>query len=539
MLAAPLSLNLRLAAIFCATIVCTGITSMLAVDDLATRGLITDILTIIVAGFAATGAFLASARCRPHARLVRMWRLIGAAFLVWGLGSVTWAICELWLKIAPYPSPADLFYLGFFPLFLTGMRSAPKVQTGRTEMLKINVEMSIAMVAGLLVFGNLLFVPFTTQNAIDPLSLILGTIYPVLDLALLWALAKLVLQRNPLRDTCAALLLAGSIFCMFVADCLFTYRQLTGLYDSGEVSAVLYITSLCLGGLAGIRMADSAHVFTGPLCTMPTETQLLGPADTRVLLWRRHIPNAIITFILLAMAWFPGMEFTPRISFLLGGSLVFVALVFIRQVLAIRENQDLNVKLRETWEGLQRRTAELQQANLQLQVAFDEQTRIEEEQTAFEGKMQQMQKLESLGVLAGGIAHDFNNLLTGILGNAGLVAEMIPKDHETQPFLQDLERAATRAAGLTNQMLAYSGKGAFTIARIDLNALASEMAMLLHASISKKVGLQMELKGRLPRIKGDPNQLTQVIMNLITNASEAIDPRSGTINVRTGMMDVD
>ncbi|MES2572677.1 MAG: response regulator, partial [Verrucomicrobiota bacterium] len=168
-----------------------------------------------------------------------------------------------------------------------------------------------------------------------------------------------------------------------------------------------------------------------------------------------------------------------------------------------------------------------------------ERHRTEVERKAFTEKMQQIQKLESLGVLAGGIAHDFNNLLTVIMGNNEMAGDLIAPGHPAHPFLRELEKATLRAAGLTNQMLAYSGKGAFTLTPVDLNALTREMATLLHASISKKAVLKFEFEEALPAIEGDPSQLSQVILNLITNASEAIEPGTGTITLRTGLMSVD
>ncbi len=165
--------------------------------------------------------------------------------------------------------------------------------------------------------------------------------------------------------------------------------------------------------------------------------------------------------------------------------------------------------------------------------------RAEKERLALETKILQAQKLESLGVLAGGIAHDFNNLLVGILGNAGLADSSLAPESPAREFLEDIELAATRAADLAKQMLAYSGRGKFAVQPLRLPALIEEMAHLLETSISKKVRLRLDFAPDVPFIEADPTQIRQIVMNLIVNASDAIGDRVGTIAVRTGRMECD
>ncbi len=154
-------------------------------------------------------------------------------------------------------------------------------------------------------------------------------------------------------------------------------------------------------------------------------------------------------------------------------------------------------------------------------------------------QIQHAQKLESLGILAGGIAHDFNNLLMGVLGNASLVLLDLPEVSPVRHSVEQIEKTARAAADLTNQMLAYSGKGRFVVEPVDLSRLVEEMAGLLKVSISKKVELKFDFDRDLPPVEADAAQLRQVIMNLITNASEAIGDGTGIVSVRTGSMQAD
>jgi CheY-like chemotaxis protein len=142
-------------------------------------------------------------------------------------------------------------------------------------------------------------------------------------------------------------------------------------------------------------------------------------------------------------------------------------------------------------------------------------------------------------VLAGGIAHDFNNLLTGVLGNASLARMDLPEDSPVQPYLQQIEAAAARAADLCKQMLAYSGKGRFVVNRLDINALIEDTTRLLQVSISKRAVMKFNLSPGLPVVLGDATQLRQVVMNLVINASEAISDKSGFIGITTGLTRAD
>ena len=165
----------------------------------------------------------------------------------------------------------------------------------------------------------------------------------------------------------------------------------------------------------------------------------------------------------------------------------------------------------------------------------------EEQSKILERRMQETQKLESLGVLAGGIAHDFNNLLMSVLANAELALaglDDLEAPAKVAERVVDIRSAASHAAELTKQMLAYSGRGRFDVRTISLTELILDMGHLLAASLSKKAHVNYELMPGLPPVQADIAQMRQVIMNLITNASDALGDRAGTIHVRTGVEEV-
>jgi PAS domain S-box-containing protein len=168
-----------------------------------------------------------------------------------------------------------------------------------------------------------------------------------------------------------------------------------------------------------------------------------------------------------------------------------------------------------------------------------ERHRAEQERVQLQAQLLQVQKLESLGLLAGGIAHDFNNILTAVLGSASAALLRLPADHAAASDIQSVIAAARRAAHLTRQMLAYSGKGQFEVRPLDLSKLVGELGGLLETMISKKVQLRFEFGVALPAIEADVAQVQQVVMNLVINGAEAIGDERGSVVVTTGIQDMD
>ena len=161
------------------------------------------------------------------------------------------------------------------------------------------------------------------------------------------------------------------------------------------------------------------------------------------------------------------------------------------------------------------------------------------DQRRLETQLQHTQRLESLGVLAGGVAHEFNNLLMGILGHAELALLTMDDAGHLESHLRQVVRSTERAAELTRQLLTYSGQGSFFFHPVDLSSLIKDVAHLCAVSQSKKVELRYELAQDLPLIDGDAAQLHQVVLNLVSNAGEAIGEENGEILIRTGVVECD
>lgn len=175
-------------------------------------------------------------------------------------------------------------------------------------------------------------------------------------------------------------------------------------------------------------------------------------------------------------------------------------------------------------------------------IVVDVTNRVLEQQRRYaeEDKAHESQRLESLGMLAGAIAHDFNNLLHVIMLNADLARNHLNADSKSAVSIDRLMTTVNRAAELCSELLAYSGRGHFTIEPFDAEQLVGEMKNLLEISTPKGVAIEMSTDGSNPTINGDITQIRQVIMNLITNAGEAIGNRpDGLIRIAVATQDYD
>ncbi len=161
------------------------------------------------------------------------------------------------------------------------------------------------------------------------------------------------------------------------------------------------------------------------------------------------------------------------------------------------------------------------------------------ERKRLEERGRHAQKLESLGVLAGGIAHDFNNLLTAILGGASLLQDELRDNSAAAGHVKIILNASERAAQLTRQMLAYSGRGRFVVEPLDISQQVREIAQLLESSVPRDIELTLNLDDNGVLIEADAGQIQQLVMNLVINAAEAIEKPPGTVVVTTRVEDLD
>jgi len=160
------------------------------------------------------------------------------------------------------------------------------------------------------------------------------------------------------------------------------------------------------------------------------------------------------------------------------------------------------------------------------------------ERKQLEDQLRQSQKMEAIGQLAGGVAHDFNNLLTAIIGYSGLALQRMEDESPLKPYIEEIKKAGDRAANLTRQLLAFGRKQILQPLPLNLNDVITDLNKMLRRLIGEDIRLAARLDLDLKKIKADPGQIEQVLMNLVVNARDAM-PRGGNLTIETANIQID
>ena len=161
--------------------------------------------------------------------------------------------------------------------------------------------------------------------------------------------------------------------------------------------------------------------------------------------------------------------------------------------------------------------------------------RLEKEHKQLDERLLRAQKYESLRLMAGGIAHRFNNSMQVVLGNLSLVMQDLPEGTELYSTLKNVEKGATAAALLGEQLLACSGRGFYQLREIDLSASIKKIMYPIEALLPQSMELKMEMDDDLPKVRIDIGQLEIVLTALVTNSVEAMEEQAGTIIIKTSV----
>lgn len=340
------------------------------------RFLYTSIITPLLSLAATVAVFYAAWRMqRSGSRLAYFWTLAAVAQACYAVGEVLWVYYDQIALTQPFPSPADIFYLAYSPIFVLAVLTLPAMKVTLTEKLKLGVDLQLILLAAGSGFWYFLIGPLVSQYRGEPLiNQALGVAYPVADLVQIWALTLLVFRlpahtnRNPL------LLLVAAASINVVADCFFTYQSLTGTYEIGQLLDVAYNGGYLVYALAGLwqGLIASQEKPAQP----DREVLQARPQDNAT--WLYYLPYGWVlgVFILLLHQVFQPSLSTPFILVIFTGLTFF--LVIIRQVLVLKENTMLVQELRLANAEVQRQQRELQKRNSELLVEITERQRAEE-----------------------------------------------------------------------------------------------------------------------------------------------------------------
>jgi two-component system cell cycle sensor histidine kinase/response regulator CckA len=196
-------------------------------------------------------------------------------------------------------------------------------------------------------------------------------------------------------------------------------------------------------------------------------------------------------------------------------------------------------QLKKTRDTLRRERSQLMATNEQLKREIEDRKRAEREKQKIASRLRQAQKMESIGTLAGGIAHDFNNILSAIMGYSEMTLYNLSTDSKAKANLEHVLQASNRAKDLVNQILAFSRQSEQTRKPVQIAPLVKETLKLMRASLPTTIEIRDGIKQEGALVEADPTQIHQVLMNLCTNASDAMREKGGVLEVNLDRLNLD
>jgi diguanylate cyclase (GGDEF)-like protein/PAS domain S-box-containing protein len=365
--------SLRLAGSLAAILLGISAGLILIVRGQQLRETIFDVIAPVLDLLACAAIILAvrhiSARSK---RLTAAWGTIALALLLNAAGDITWAVLELGLKVQPYPSIADYFYLAYIPCLLIGVILLPKKTITAGKRINRAIDLGLFLIAGILIYWNFLLGPISSGNAGQPgFVQVINMAYPVGDLVLLGALIVLLFNRSMIVDETPLLFLSGSLLIVIITDSIFSIQSLEGTYTSGGWLDLGWIVGSLLQFLAGAALlapvkADSQRISS-------PKSAFLDRLNT-------FRPFLIYLWLAGAFALLITRDLSPLPMSILSISLgvgAIIALVIVRQMITLSENRRLNTQFLAAMGGLQTQAGELEKKNLELQKEISERKQAE------------------------------------------------------------------------------------------------------------------------------------------------------------------
>lgn len=330
------------------------------VPDEHTRLVISD-LTLPAFTLLATVALMHAAHrsLTRDRRTHKAWGFMAVALLFWLLGEVTWSILELGMQQEPFPSLADAFYLSYYVLFSTGMLVMPFKPFTRTEWLKSALDLSMVFLASGILFWNFLIGPTALQVGGESRSVILFSLaYPVTALVFLSSLLILASRKIELGQKPLLFLILGATLAV-LTDVIYGYQSIRGAYMSGGTLDVGWLAALLCIALGGF-------IYASPV--QPVNDQRVKPKP-KITAWRwaSFLPYLFLIPTYGLLVWGHYADLPMQFSLLASALGVIMALVVVRQIIALLENQNLNVKLRDELGERERAERTLRSVNVELQ----------------------------------------------------------------------------------------------------------------------------------------------------------------------------
>ncbi len=351
----------------------------------------TDIATFLVNGLVTMALFYGAIYSYFQRRSIySAWLILAVATLSFTIGDIVYAYDEVVLKVDPFLSIANIFFIAYYPLFLLGIFSLPSIKFANSERFKMMLDTGIVMVSAILIFWGLIIGPAIQESAnVDLPSLFLYIVYPVMDLVMLFSVLELLFRRIYQNDQTPLLFLAGGMISLIITDSIYLHLSWVDAYVAGGLLDLGWPLAYVLFGLAGLSQADAV--------AKGSSLKLVDNLQPRYgqLSWPLYLPYVCAAGAFALLIWSHDNPIGLSFSTISGAVATIIGMVVVRQIIALSENVRLYkeaqadirerelaqaevIRLNEELEGrVAQRTEELETANRELKSEVQERTQAE------------------------------------------------------------------------------------------------------------------------------------------------------------------
>jgi signal transduction histidine kinase len=419
--------------------------------------------------------------------LRRAWGFICLALFSNFVGDLLWFNYEVIQKTSPFPSWADLGYLGYYPLVMLGVLSFRFAPISRADRHRHSLDVTIILVASSMAIWYFQLAPNADVFTFSLDSALLVS-YQLIDLMIIYALAVFITRRPDLawQNGFGFLLMAMVLF--VAGDVVYGIQNTNGTYVSGDPLDITWLLSyLCF--ICAARIQYTSH-----------KSQNVPPPPNRSLSLLYLLPYAmlVLELILTCYAFYTNDTITLEVRGLFVGSLILTVLVAIRQILDLQENRRLNTEL----------TFRLKQ--------------LEETGQALD----RAQHLAGVGTLAAGVAHEINNPMGVIVAATEMLQKRLKNNQWNREAFETnlgrIERSAWHITKIVGSLLTYARGTELVLKPTTAKSLIEDAIFFTHLTPDAAVDIQVQVMPETPSVICDADKITQVLVNLIANACDAV-----------------